>query len=308
MTEYQNDPPEIAGLVESGISVNLIQRQVSGVEQGAIPEGCTVLVQGVDVGKWWLHWVARAFKPDGTGYTIDYGRQNVYDVKYGSEEGLDRAIRREVLRRVEEFRDMPYAKALREHLTLVDSGYRTEAVYSACIDAGMGVMPIKGVGYSAGAERGRFIDVMRRTVDRIPVCDGVFMTVQRLPPLPPFKLVTASADQWKAWEHDRWMTARDKPGCMFLYGEPGESELLSPDQRAHGHYAHHICAEVEVEEEYKGALRRRWASKNKENHWLDASYYADVAAAIKGVRVLSESTVKRNAGERPTLAQLAGKR
>jgi hypothetical protein len=70
---------------------------------------------------------------------------------------------------------MPYAKQFRESLTLIDSGYRTEAVYSACLDAGLGVMPIKGIGFSAGvAERGRFNDVMKRTKDKQPVCDGVY--------------------------------------------------------------------------------------------------------------------------------------
>lgn len=291
MTEHQNDPPEDEGLSASGINTELIKRQVSGVEQGVIPEGCTVLVQGVDIGKWWFHWVVRAFRPDGTGFTIDYGRQNVYETKFKSDEGLDRAIRREVCRRVAEFRDMSYAKEIRDSLTLIDSGYRTEAVYAACAECGMGVMPIKGIGYSAGvAEQGRFVDAMKRTRDKTPVCDGVFFSTQRLPPLPPFRLVCASADQWKAWEHDRWQTARDKPGCMFLYGQPSDRpEYLSIDQRAHGHYAHHICAEVEVEEVIKGAMKRRWKSANKENHWLDASYYADVAAAIKGVRVLGNS-------------------
>lgn len=292
LTEHQNDPPEETGTIESGINVEMVRRQVSGIEQGTIPDGCTVLVQGVDVGKWWFHWVVRAFKSDGTGYTIDYGRQNVYDTKHKSDEGLDRAIRREVLRRVEEFREQPYAKQIRESLTLIDSGYRTEAVYAACIEAGLGVMPVKGIGQSAGvAQNGRFSDVMRRTQDKRPVCDGVYFLTVREPGIKKFDLVCASADQWKAWEHDRWMTATDKPGCMFLYGEKSERpEHLSPDQRAHGHYAHHVCAEVEVEEEYKGALRRRWQPKNKENHWLDASYYADVAAAIKGIRVLTGST------------------
>lgn len=295
LTEHQNDPPEDEGLTESGINVRAVQTQTSGWEQGVIPDGCTVLAHGVDVGKWWLHWVVRAFTPDGTGYTIDYGRQNVYDTKYGSEEGLDRAIKREVLRRVADFRDAPYSKEIRESLTLIDSGYRTEAVYAACAEAGLGVMPIKGIGLSAGvAERGRFTDAMKRTRDKQPVCDGVYYTVIREPGVPAIKLVCASSDQWKAWEHDRWMTAQDKPGCMFLYGAKAiDPRTMTTEQREHGHYAHHICAEVEVEDVVKGGIVRRWAAKNKENHWLDASYYADVAAAIKGVRVLTGQAAPR---------------
>lgn len=311
LTEHQNDPPEDSGIVESGISPLLVQKQVSGYERGVVPDGCTILVQGVDVGKWRFHWVVRAFRPDGTGFTIDYGQHDVSGTKHKSEEGLDRAIRKEILRRMDVFRDMNYAHQFRESLTLIDSGYRTEAVYMACAEAGMGVMPVKGIGQSAGvAERGTFNDVMRRTFNKKPICDGIFFSTIREPGARPFDLVCASADQWKAWEHDRWMTAQDKPGCMFLFGEPSESkEYLSPDQRDHAQYAHHICAEVEVEEEYKGAMRRRWLSKNKENHWLDASYYADVAAAIKGVRVLgmAPKSALPPPNERPTAAQLAAR-
>lgn len=312
LTEHQNDPPEDEGISESGINARLVQMQTSGFEQGEIPEGCEILVHGVDVGKFWLHWVVRAFKRDGTGYTIDYGRQNVYDTKYGSEEGLDRAIRREVLRRVQEFREQPYAMQVRESLTLVDSGYRTEAVYSACREAGAGVMPIKGIGHSAGvSERGRFTDVMRRTKDKKPICDGVYVSVIREPGQPALQLVCASSDQWKAWEHDRWLTSQDKSGCMLLYGEKGESgRALNADQRAHGHYAHHICAEVEAEDVVKGSIVRKWISKNKENHWLDASYYADVAAAMKGVRLLGDVKIaaKVAPSERPSARELAGRK
>lgn len=312
LTEYQNDPPEDDGASESGITPRLVQTQTSGLEQGEIPEGCVTLVQGVDVGKWWLHWVVRAFRADGTGFTIDYGRQNVYGTKYGTEDGLDRAIRREVLRRVAEFRDQPYAQQFRESLTLVDSGYRTEAIYAACSEAGLGVMPIKGIGLSAGVtERGRFNDVMKRTRDKQPVCDGVYFSVIREPGRPAIKLVCASADQWKAWEHDRWMTAHDKPGCLFLYGEKGTPQQMSADQREHGHYGHHICAEIEVEDVVKGGIVRKWKSKNKENHWLDASYYADVAAAIKGVRVIGTVTPSRPPpAQRPSARAMAerGKR
>lgn len=308
LTEHQNDPPADEGVTESRINVRLVQTQTSGEEQGTVPRDCITLVHGVDVGKWWLHWVVRAFRADGTGYTIDYGRQNVYDVKHGSEEGLDRAIKREILRRVAEFREQPYARQFRDSLTLIDSGYRTEAVYAACLEAGLGVMPIKGIGTSAGvAERRRFTDAMKRTRDKVPVCDGVYLSTIREPGQRAFKLVCASADQWKAWEHDRWMTARDKPGCMFLYGEPSpDGRTLSRDQREHGHYAHHICAEIEVEDVVKGGIVRKWVAKNKENHWLDASYYADVAAAIKGVRVLGSAPAAKLApSARPTAADLA---
>lgn len=296
-TEYQNDPPENIGRVESGISPQIVQKLVSGCKQGELPEGCTVLVHGVDVGKYWLHWVVRAFRPNGTGFTIDYGRQAVHGTKRGSEEGLDRALRAEVLRRVAEFRDMPYSQSIRETLTLVDAGFRTEAIYAACLEAGLGVMPVMGFGKSAGCVRISWNEVQKSTEEKKPICDGAFYS-QKVISGRRFWLVCANADKWKAWEHDRWMTARDNPGCMFLWGQPAESgDRYSADERGHGAYAEQICAEVETEELVKGAMVRRFTSKHQENHWLDASYYADVAAAIRGVRIVTSAPAVRPAGK-----------
>jgi len=291
LTELDNDPPENIGSVESGITPQLVQRQVSGFDEGIVPEGCTVLTHGIDVGKYWLYWCVRAWRDDGTGFTIDYGRHPVLDTKKGSDEGLDRAIAQEIQHHLAKFRDKPYSEQLRDSLTLVDAGYRTDAVYAACRQAGLGVMPIKGFGQSAGCVKIAWHEVVRRTLDKVPICDGVFKSKQGETG-GKIWLICAHADKWKAWEHDRWMTATDKPGCMFLWGKREDGDRLSNDQFAHGHYAHSICAEVEVEDIVKGALIRKWKSKAKENHWLDASYYADVAAAIKGIRVLAGQVVK----------------
>lgn len=303
-TEYQNDPPENVGPVESGITPQTVMRQVCGVAKGKIPEGCTTLVHGVDAGKYRLHWVVRAFKPDGTGYTIDYGWHRVLGTKRGTDEGLDRALHAAILLRVAEFKDSEYAKEITDHLTLIDAGYRTEAVYAACLAAGMGVMPVMGFGKSAGCVQIAWHDVVKQTQEKKPICDGVFQS-QKASGGRRFWLVCANADKWKAWEHDRWMTATDKPGCMFLWGDPAESgDRISEDQRSHGEYADHICAEVEIEDIVKGAMVRKWKSKKTENHWLDASYYCDVAAAIKGIRIVAAPKPTK---QRMTLAEMAAK-
>lgn len=294
LTEYQNDPPEDSGPVESGITPILIQKQLTGLPQRVIPESCEVLTHTVDVGKWKLHWVVRAWKMDGTGYTIDYGVQDVHGPKHGAKEteGLDRALRREVLRRIDEFKEAGYrtndGKEVRETITLVDAGYRTHAIYAACAEAGIGVYPVMGFGKSAGCCGISFTPANKKTTDVLAYGEDWKMVkaAGRV------RLVECSADKWKAWEHDRWMTATDKPGCLFLYGENSpDPEKLSADEIAHRAYAQQICAEVEVEEMIKGVLKRKWKAKG-ENHWLDASYYSCVAASIKGVRLPMTATAK----------------
>ena len=305
-TELDNDPPAEMGPQESGIDKARIQRQLSGFPQGEVPPDCTLLTQGVDVGKYWLYWTVRAWKADGTGYTIDYGRQAVLGTTCGEEDGLDRAIHREIIQRMNDFRDQPYSQQFRESLTLVDSGYRTDAVYKACSQIGQGIMPVKGFGTSAGCVQVSWHEAQRKTFDKQPICDGVFRSRQGEGSAKVW-VVCCHADKWKSWEHDRWMTATDKPGCLFLWGEKSTGQRMTSDELGHSHYAHSVTAEVEIEDIVKGALVRRWKSKSKENHWLDSSYYTDVAAAIKGLRIIGSVKKPLSPSERPSARDLANR-
>lgn len=287
-TEYDNDPPEDAGPVESGITAYRVQTQVSGFPRRSIPPGCVCLTAAIDVRKIALHWVVRAWLYDGTGYTIDYGVHEVRGTISGSDEGVDLAVRRAILERMNEWRDSPYVgndgRQSVIKLVLVDASWKTEAVYLACLEWGLGIMPAMGFGRSAGCTRANFGDSQVQSKNR-RAGDGWFMS-RRTADGRGLWMVGMDADRWKAWEHDRWMTDSGQPGCMTNYGDRGSDGRLSFDQKSHFSYAKHITAEVEVEEVKKGVLVREWKAKSDNNHWLDASYMTDVAANICGVKLL----------------------
>lgn len=312
--ELDNDPPEEGEDLTGDVTPQTIQRQTTGVPRGIIPPGCTVLTHGVDVGKWRLHWVVRAWKPDATGYTIDYGTQDVHGAQYGSDIGLDAAIHAAIIQRHDEFLDAAYmtpdGEKITETVTLVDASYRTDAVYAACMAIRQGIWPVMGFGKSMGCVKMNFSPGQKATKTMKPG-DGF-----KLSKVGKVWLVEADADRWKRWEHDRWMTAVDQPGRMHLFGELGEPDHMSQDQFDHTNYAKHICSEVEREEFHHGVLRKRWRAVSKENHWLDASYYADVAAAMRGIRLsMAETRAASKIPEhkpaqerkRVTLAELAKK-
>lgn len=306
LTEHQNDPPAETGPVESGITAYRIQRQVSGYDRKVIPPGCTVLTQGIDVRKIALHWVVRAWRPDGTGFVIDYGVHEVVGTVYGSDDGLDVAVKRAILARLEATKEADYATIDGEikpvDMTLVDAGWRTTAVYSAVSEAGLGVAPVMGFGKSGGCIQANFHDQQKATRDKKPG-DGWFLSKRDK-----VWLVCADTDRWKAWEHDRWMTSTSKPGTLMIFGVGGEGDRLSADEKQHHSYARHICNEIEVEEPYKGTVRRRWKEKNENTHWLDASYYSDVAANMKGIKILTQQArAKVVPSERPSARDLAAK-
>lgn len=307
--ELDNDPPEETAAVSSAINAHRVQRQVSGYERGIVPPGCTVLVQGIDVGKKALHWVVRAYRPDATVYTIDYAVYEVTGTVYGSDEGLDQAIRRAILGRMEQMKEAAYCTPEGEvvpiALTLVDSGYRSTAVYAACREAGLGARPIKGCGRSNGTAQLTYPNYTRRGPHAKPGGDG-WCEARDNPKMP--WLVLANVDYWKAWEHDRWMTDPALPGSSMLFGEPGTEHRDSPDQKGHFSYAHHIDAEKEVEEVIKGMLKRFWKPTpgRGQNHYLDASVYADVAANMLGIRIASATPAPAKK-ERVPLGQLGKK-
>jgi hypothetical protein len=286
-TEFDNDPPEETGPIESGITAYRVQRQLSGYPRRIVPPGCTVITQGIDVRKIALHFVARAWRPDGTGYTIDYGVQEVLGTIRGSDDGLEMAITQAIRARMEFLATNPYrtpdGQEVPVDLTLVDAGWQTQVIYHACRQLGRDIQPAMGFGQSAGCVQARFSEVIRPSPDRKPG-DGWFLSRQRRGTW----LVCMDADRWKTWEHARWMTATDKPGTMFLYGEPSDTQALSFDEKGHFSYAKHVTAEIEIEEVVKGRLVRRWTNKSDTNHYLDASYMANVAANMKGVRLLRE--------------------
>ena len=114
------------------------------------------------------------------------------------------------------------------------------------------------------------------------------------------------ADKWKAWEHDRWMTAPGSAGGLTLHGTAAEyGERMSVDSRSHHAYAHHIVNEKEVEEMVKGVFKRYWHCTGH-NHWLDASAMSDCAADMNGVNLLRAKARKtKDQGQRKSLAEMS---
>jgi hypothetical protein len=303
-TEYQNDPPEEETGVTSGITAHKVARCLSGYPRRTVPPECHVLTQGVDVKKDALHWVIKAWRADATNYVIDYGVTDVIGTTYGSDEGVERAIYRAVLRRMEELRQVAYVTADGESrqigLTLVDSGWMTQAVYHACFEIGMGIYPAKGHGRSEGCATVSFSPAKAET-DTIKPGDGWRMDFESIRAGKGVWRVGCDTDRWKAFEHARWLTPEGKPGAAYLFGGLTEEEQRPDSRRVprqvreHDTFAKHITAEVEVEDIVRGVLKRVWQKKTgrANNHYLDASYLSDVAAAMLGIRLLGNRQIEQ---------------
>lgn len=318
-TEYDNDPPEQTGVVESGISAPKIQRRLSGYARSIVPPGCTLVTSGIDVRKRELHRVVKAWKPDATNYVIDYGVTYTHGTVRNSDEGLEQAIYNAIVELFEQSEESPYIRQDGEivpvAMTLIDSGYQAPAIYNACRALGLSVYPAKGHGKSNGCATLSFSEASKRTLNRKPG-DGWFQERKPERGVADVWVTHCDTDRWKGFDHARWMTPEGKPGAAYLFGEMTAEEAaaietrIPREGRAHAEYADHICAEIEVEEIVKGVLKRYWrpSPRKQANHFLDASYLADVAAWMKGVRLFDESRPSPKPVERLTLAAMAGKR
>jgi hypothetical protein len=285
-TECQNVAVD-KSLAGSGLTPELIQSQLNGKPKGVIPDGCILLTHCTDVGKLkGFHWLVRAWEPNGTSHVIDKGIMSVQGAKFKSDEGLERAIVNSVLRRMEEFRSARYAFAngevLDKTISTFDARWQTDAVLSGVSKAGLDVFGIMGIGKSAGAVTGVFRDVVTNTAQRRKCGTTGAYEELHVGPYGKRWVVHASADKWKTFEHERWLTAQDMPGCAFLWGVRGDGTRKSADEMVHQDYAKHICAEREVQD----GQDRKWIETGAENDYLDASWHSCCAAAMRGVRVL----------------------
>lgn len=299
LTEYQNDPPETAGPQESGIYPDLVASRVSGFERGVVPPHCPLLTGAVDIGKTVMHWVVTAWCKSGSGTVIDYGVHDVFPRDRDNEQAIELAI----LQALYGLRDSllgaaycyPGGEIVPLQCMLIDSGRWERPVYEFVRATGQKLWrPSKGIGEDSTGRRTIFRQPDRATPNR-RIGEHCVLSLQEASGI---WLVDMDTPYWKGWLHERFMTPPDAPqGCLTLFGS---------DKRQHTAFAHHICSEIEIEEFVDGrGLKRFWKKVNRNNHWLDATYAACVAASLHGMQLLTprEAPPQRFVRPRKTLGQ-----
>lgn len=287
--EYDNDPPEECGPVESSLTARRIQRQRSGYDIREIPPGCECVTRGVDVKKNALHWVVRAWRHDepgwATGYTIEHGITDVHSQYAETESAVDEAIYRALCTLRDTPLERPYQFADGQQLpvlaTVIDAGWYGQTIKRFCADAGAGWYPSFGYGKSAGCIRPNFFEPVESSPHKL-LYWNCFLT-----PGPGYWTVHMNSDPLKQWEEDRWMQDPETAGALLLYGPLAAADMhdrMTEADKEHISFSHHIINEKEIEEPYKGGLRRRWRAKGA-NHWKDAGYRCNVAAIVANMRL-----------------------
>jgi len=229
------------------------------------------IVAGLDIGKYWSHWVKIAMYGNATGHVIDYGVMETPGLSAGSDE---QSVEQAILKSLEQWRIETLATQAPE-LCFVDSGDYSTAVYEFIRRSGSPFVAAKG--WEAGRMR---FDVEPSATRRVfQECVAGFHQSERV------WLYHFNSSYWKGETHKRFMTATYNEANIVNDGSL--SVWSTEDRKEHLTYSHHVCAEVYEERFIEGkGLVKKWVPKHRNNHWLDATAMALAAGGCLGYRTI----------------------
>lgn len=294
MCEYQNEPPD-DDIEDSGIDVLDVQKKLHGTPRGVIPDGCSKLSVGVDVGGRLLNWVVVGWSERG-GEIVDYGVQEVHSptgVRLTiADKGLQKQIEKAIYTALLEMRDLfaigwpdVHGEIRHADLGAVDSGYMPTPVYEFCRVSGIKWRATKGFGSKGGQSKYRRPTKAGKALRIGHYWHGIMELYGGRNGW----LYNVDADHWKKQVHDGFRLPITSSDSLSLYGN---------DPVIHQLFAHQIMAEEWIVEWVNGRFRERWAgpggvSPKKNNHYLDAMALAKAASDMLGIRVFKTAPVIR---------------
>jgi len=237
----------------------VMERRVP-IPTGRIPDGTVRLVAGVDVQKFSLYYVVRAFGGRGTSWLVDYGQL------YGPTD------QDEVWQSLTDLLLTPISGWQIERCG-IDSGFRPNKkdggeehkVYEYCRRMSWLCYPTKG----------RDVQAQPYRVSRIEVKpDGKAAKYS-------INLVWLSSDFFKSLVMSRLRTPVDKPGALHI------PENVTED------YARQITSEARIVVEGKPT----WVRRSRDNHYLDCEAIAAAMGYSFNVQRIPHPSEARGAGD-----------
>jgi hypothetical protein len=280
-TEIDNDPPEEAGPVGSGLTVGIVKDRISGLERRQLPANTIALTAGIDLGKYRCYWSICAWWSGAGGCVVDYGVLEVTD----TDRGMDNdASEPQIYKALLDWRDSQNRKQFVDatgterklDFVLVDSGTFTNAAYEF-------VRQVRGP-YHVSKGMNPYHPRKQSTAG---VLASEHLHAQKLETSNVW-LYELDTSYWKQFVHERFLTPTFDENNMLRRGSL--SLFSTTDGRTHNSFAHHIVAEELVTEFKEGkGTKTYWQVRNENNHWLDATYMAAAGSEVCGVRMIAPS-------------------
>jgi len=291
--EFQNDPLS-SEAADKILTAAACAAKVNARAANEVPIECTEITAGLDVQQSSLWYVVIAWQPNFTGYILDYGvwpKQNrrvftLRDVAEGPsnlaakypKRGIDGAIYAGLEELVPLLLNREYVKVggaglMRIGRLTIDLGGRWAAAVAAVKRkvGGAATTLCKGVGIRAGTKPMSSYKNNRKPGER----HGEHWYMPQTRGTREFPYVAIDTNYWKSFIHAAFLTPAGDPGAMTIYGQPADHAL----------FASHITAETFEPTHGYGRDVQEWTLRPQkpDNHWLDASVYAAVAASMQGI-------------------------
>lgn len=278
-SEYQNDPDPDEQPDTVGLTAGKVASRISGLLQGEKATDTQFVTVGLDIGKYYSHWVRIAWHGNAIGNVIDYGVMETPGMLTADNK---QAVKAALLPALLQWRIDILADGLPD-FCLIDSGDYSEAIYEF-------VRQVGGTPFAAakGFGNNRLTVPKVRTTDKIPFqdCYAAMQPEERL------WLYHVNSEAWKQSVHERFATEtfddqqQPNAGTLSVYATPN-------DKRRHLSYSQHIVAEERRDVFVPGkGMVRKWVEVNKNNHYLDATALACCAGGCLGVRVVPRVTLE----------------
>jgi hypothetical protein len=275
--EYQNDPDPEEQAETSMLTPGRVAGQLSGLQQGEVPDARAFSFVGIDIGKYKSHWVKLSCTRDLVSWVTDYGVVETHGLsKFSTEQAIELAI----LESLKQFADGDVFADAQPLLVLVDSGDFTESIYEFCNQMGAPFYPSKGWSMDRFRQK-------KQTDDYEPFLQS-YAHKTADSKRRELWLYNVNTEFWKKWGQDRFLV----DAFMDHTRLAGSVALFDPphaDMKFHLQFARHMVSESEQLVPVDGKVnKRQWIVHDKNNnHWLDAYALACAAAGCTGLRLVN---------------------
>lgn len=300
--EYQNDPLEIQDdQAAEMLKTNEVTARTNGLKRKEIPIEAERVTAFIDVQQSLLYYLVAAWKPDFSGWIVDYGafpdqkkdyftlsqaRPTLQDLnkKAGLEGqlygGMDALV--EYLFSMKLERDDGAEMSL--DMAVIDANWSqsTDVVYQFIRNSKHRSNLLPSHGRYAGASSKPFSEYRRKRGDRL----GNNWRVPAIKGKRAIRHLLYDTNFWKSFVLARIRTS---------LGDPGALTVFEGSEKRHRLLADHLTAEYFVRTQGRGREVDEWKHRPErfDNHWLDCLVGSAVAASVVGVDLMGPKKIRK---------------
>lgn len=291
-SEYQNQP-----LADDPgcdiVSAEDVRKKTTIFAHRQVPPNCQHVTAFIDVHKELLYYVVAAWEENFNGFIIDYSvwpetkRQHftLRDVhstlskKYLGM-GTDGAIYSGLRDLTERLLNRDWGdNHLRIERCVIDANWKTTLVKAFCRESKHVTVLLPGHGRYIGADRIPINELKRAAGDRI----GNYWKIPAAISRGGSRHVLYDTNYWKSFINTALLAPPGERGCLQLFA--GKHEM----------FAEHLTSEYYVVVTGRGRVVQHWQlyPGREDNHWLDCTVGAAMAACMQGCKTIDTRVIKR---------------